>query len=167
MDHNIQLVVIKNKVQNTSKTGFMNIRITKEFRFEMAHALPGYDGPCKNIHGHSYQLNVTLKGKPISDDAHPKNGMVVDFSDLKKLIPDEIITVFDHSLVLNQNGKNKLLEHLPDQKLIIVDFQPTCENLLIHFVEKIKSNLPASVALHHLFLRETSTSYAEWYEEDN
>ncbi|MGZ4116332.1 MAG: 6-pyruvoyl trahydropterin synthase family protein, partial [Bacteroidia bacterium] len=63
----------------------MNIRVTKEFKFEMAHALLGHDGPCKNIHGHSYQLSVTLKGKPINDPSNPKTGMVVDFIDLKKL----------------------------------------------------------------------------------
>lgn len=145
----------------------MFIRVTKEFKFEMAHALPGHDGPCKNIHGHSYQLSVTLKGKPIDDAANPKNGMVVDFSDIKKLVNDEIIFLFDHSLVLNENTPEILIAGLQQHKLLLVDFQPTCENLLILFVKKLKSALPSSMLLHHLLLRETHTSYAEWYADDN
>jgi len=60
------------------------IRISKEFKFETGHALFGYDGLCKNVHGHSYKLTVTLMGTPISDSKNVKFGMVMDFSDLKK-----------------------------------------------------------------------------------
>jgi 6-pyruvoyltetrahydropterin/6-carboxytetrahydropterin synthase len=56
------------------------IRITKEFQFEMAHALLGHDGPCKNIHGHSYKLDVTVKGKVKQNTTDPDEGMVVDFT---------------------------------------------------------------------------------------
>ena len=143
------------------------IRVTKEFKFEMAHALLGYDGPCKNIHGHSYQLSVTLKGKPINDSSNPKTGMVVDFTDIKKLVTDELIHPFDHALVLNKNTAQETYAGLSNQKLIVVDFQPTCENILIHFVKILKKILPSTTMLHHLLLRETSTSYAEWYAEDN
>ena len=58
------------------------IHLTKIFRFEAAHALMGYDGRCRNIHGHSYEMRVTIKGNPIMDDNSPKNGMVMDFGDL-------------------------------------------------------------------------------------
>jgi 6-pyruvoyltetrahydropterin/6-carboxytetrahydropterin synthase len=145
----------------------MQVRVTKEFCFEMAHALLGHDGPCKNIHGHSYHLSVTLKGTPVENAADPKTGMVVDFADIKKLVNAEIIHPFDHALVLNKNTSKKLFDELQEQKLIVMDVQPTCENVLIHFVEKIKKALPVTVTLHHLMLRETNTSYAEWYAEDN
>jgi 6-pyruvoyltetrahydropterin/6-carboxytetrahydropterin synthase len=145
----------------------MYIRVTKEFKFEMAHALLGYDGPCKNIHGHSYELSVTLKGKVIDDATNPKTGMVVDFSDVKKLVNDEIVMLFDHSLVLNKNIRESLAAELQEHKLILVDFQPTCENMLLLFVSKLKNILPAAIPLHHLSLRETNSSYAEWYADDN
>ncbi|MGZ4033958.1 MAG: 6-pyruvoyl trahydropterin synthase family protein [Bacteroidia bacterium] len=145
----------------------MNIRVTKEFKFEMAHALLGHDGPCKNIHGHSYQLSVTLKGKPINDPSNPKTGMVVDFIDLKKLVNTEIIIPFDHALVLNKNIAGKVHSGLHEQKLILVDFQPTCENLVIYFAGRLKKVIPPDILLHHLLLKETSTSFAEWYAEDN
>lgn len=145
----------------------MNIRVTKEFKFEMAHALLGHDGPCKNIHGHSYQLSVTLIGKPLTDPSDPKTGMVVDFSDIKKLVNDEIIQPYDHSLVLSERTETIVYSGMKDQKLILVDFQPTSENMVIHFAKKLKASLPSGLFLHHLLLRETSTSYAEWYAEDN
>ena len=67
-----------------------HIRVTKEFRFEAAHALKGYDGPCKNVHGHSYELSVTVIGIPIADRQSTKLGMVMDFGDLKKIIKKQI-----------------------------------------------------------------------------
>lgn len=143
----------------------MNIRITKEFKFEMAHALWGYDGPCENIHGHSYTLTVTVKGKPLTNNKSPKLGMVMDFGDLKKIVASEIIEKYDHSLILNNTDQRISL--LNNQKLVSVDFQPTCENMLIHFSKLLISRLPKQVTLHHLLLKETSTSYAEWYAEDN
>lgn len=145
----------------------MQIRVTKEFRFEMAHALFGHDGPCKNIHGHSYQLAVTLMGVPIQNKDNPKAGMVVDFSDIKKLVNEEIVFPFDHSLVLNIDTPSSRYSGLAEQKLILLEFQPTCENLLIHFTKILKRILPPQVVLHHLLLRETSTSFAEWYSTDN
>ena len=76
-----------------------SIRITKHFDFESAHALYGYDGKCKNIHGHSYHIYVTVIGTPIEDDKHPKNGMVMDFGDLKVIVKREIVSKFDHAVV--------------------------------------------------------------------
>jgi len=69
-------------------------RITKQFTFETGHALYGYDGKCRNIHGHSYKLSVTVIGKPISDSSNVKYGMVIDFGDLKKIVNKEIVDVF-------------------------------------------------------------------------
>jgi 6-pyruvoyltetrahydropterin/6-carboxytetrahydropterin synthase len=145
----------------------MFVRVTKEFKFEMAHALFGHDGPCRNIHGHSYVLFVTVKGKPLQNLKSPKTGMVIDFADLKQIVNKEIIKVFDHALVLNKIGAVNFYQTLKEQKLILVDFQPTCENLVIHFTKQLRKGLPKGIILHHLLLKETSTSYAEWYAEDN
>lgn len=147
----------------------MKVRVTKTFYFEMAHALYGYDGPCKNIHGHSYQLSVTVIGKTNSDNANPKHGMVMDFSDLKKIVESSVIDKFDHSLVLNENSPHKTFvkENLLIGNVILVKYQPTSENLLIDFAGIIENSLPETVKLHHLKLRETPTSFAEWYAEDN
>lgn len=145
------------------------IRVTKEFNFEMAHALFGYDGPCRNIHGHSYVLSVTVVGKVNDLSSSPKNGMVVDFSDLKAIVKEEIIDQYDHALLLNGNSPHKQLAEKNDvfEKIILSNFQPTCENMIIEFVKKIQAKLPINIQLHHVALRETSTSFAEWYADDN
>lgn len=145
------------------------IRITKEFKFEMAHALYGHDGPCRHLHGHSYELFVTIKGIPIQDENSSKNGMVMDFGDLKKIVRAKIIDRFDHALVLNtQTPMPAGLDTFSlFDNMILVDFQPSSENLLVYFAELIKPELPANVQLYSMKLRETVTSYAEWFHDDN
>jgi 6-pyruvoyltetrahydropterin/6-carboxytetrahydropterin synthase len=145
------------------------IRITKEFRFEAAHALKGYDGPCKNIHGHSYELSVTITGMPVSAKGSPKNGMVMDFGEVKKIIKKSVIDPFDHALILSSGYPEDVIKGSgePFSNMIIVDYQPTSENLLIDFASRISNLLPSTVRLHSLRLRETATSYAEWFAEDN
>ncbi|MBP6557998.1 MAG: 6-carboxytetrahydropterin synthase [Flavobacterium sp.] len=147
-----------------------NIRITKQFSFETGHALYGYDGKCKNVHGHSYKLSVTVIGQPITDTSNVKYGMVIDFSDLKKIVKEEIVDIFDHATVFNQNTPHiELAAELKNRghHVILVDYQPTSENMVTDFAKKIKSRLPAAILLHSLKLQETETSFAEWYASDN
>ena len=147
-----------------------NIRITKQFNFETGHALYGYDGRCKNVHGHSYKLSVTVIGKPITDVSNVKFGMVIDFSDLKKIVKEEIVDVFDHATVFNQNTPHvELAKELKDRghHVILVNYQPTSENMVIDFSTKIKKRLPENIELFSLKLQETDTSFAEWYASDN
>jgi 6-pyruvoyltetrahydropterin/6-carboxytetrahydropterin synthase len=145
------------------------VRITKEFKFEMAHALYGHDGPCRHVHGHSYELFVTIKGVPVIDPQSPKNGMVMDFTDLKKIVHKNIVTVYDHALVLGNNVPSSEIPQREGlfERLIIVDFQPSSENLLIHFSKILIPLLPEGIQLYSMKLRETVTSYAEWFADDN
>ena len=85
------------------------IRLSRIFRFETAHALLGYDGACRHIHGHSYKLVVTIIGTPLQDESHPKNGMVMDFGDLKKTVENAVIEPFYHALLLNKNAPADLV----------------------------------------------------------
>jgi len=145
------------------------IRVTREFPFEMAHVLSGYDGPCRNVHGHSYRLFVTLSGTPVSDRQNPKNGMVIDFTDLKKIVKKEIINIFDHAVTVSSDynaGNPEAIRKLFGNT-IIVDYQPTCENLVADFAERIRKQLPQNVKLFSLKLYETASSFAEWYSSDN
>jgi len=134
----------------------------------MAHALYGYDGPCKNIHGHSYELEVSIGGIPLDDPSQPKHGMVMDFSDLKAIVKDQIVDRLDHALLLNGNSPHRDIPELDSnfEKVIFVDYQPTCENMLMDFVTRISLLLPHNVKLISLKLKETPTSYAEWHSID-
>ena len=146
------------------------IRITKQFNFETAHALHGYDGKCRNLHGHSYKLSVTLVGEPITDRTNVKYGMVMDFGDLKTIVNEEIVDVFDHATVFNKTtphlslGNNLKAE---GHHVIFVDYQPTTENMLVDFVDKIQKRLPELIKLHSIRLQETDSSFGEWYASDN
>lgn len=135
----------------------------------MAHALYGYDGPCKNIHGHTYHLSVTLIGKPSANLDDVKLGMVVDFGDLKKIVKDTLLETYDHALVLNEEAPYSKSEVISSEfeKVILVPYQPTCENLLLDFVEQLKKVFTSQMVLASVRLEETPTSYAEWSKDDN
>ncbi|WP_139957367.1 6-pyruvoyl trahydropterin synthase family protein [Flavicella sediminum] len=146
------------------------IRITKQFDFETGHALYGYDGKCRNVHGHSYKLSVTVIGTPIEDQNDVKYGMVIDFKDLKVIVKDEIVDKFDHATVFNKNTPHVELAHELEKRghsVILVDYQPTSEMMLVDFAQKINAKIPSSIKLHSLRLQETGTSYAEWFASDN
>ena len=122
------------------------------------------------MHGHSYKLSVTVIGKPISDNTNVKFGMVIDFSDLKKIVKEEVVDAFDHATVFNKNTPHvELAAELKNRghHVILVDYQPTSENMVTDFAQKIKSRLSDDIELHSLKLQETDTSFAEWYASDN
>ena len=145
------------------------IRLTRQFTFETAHALLNYDGPCKNIHGHSYKLQVTIIGQPITDVTDPKFGMVLDFGDLKKVVNTFIVEPLDHALILRNGTSPELLTLLQqlNHKMVLTPYQPTCEHMLIDFKDKLRNKLPATIKLHSLKLWETENSFAEWHASDN
>jgi len=145
----------------------MTVRVTKEFHFEGAHALVDYDGKCREIHGHSYKLFVTVTGKPRNEKNDPKNGMLLDFTDLKKVVNYLVTDKYDHALLLREDAP--LAKELKEcyGNIISLPFQPTCENLVIHFSDLLINRLPDGITLFSLKLYETATSYVEWFREDN
>lgn len=146
------------------------LRLTREFEFEMAHALEGYDGACRQIHGHSYKLFITVSGHPISDTADPKLGMIMDFGELKSMVNNLIIDRFDHALLLRETPSAQELVRAMQKKwdkIEVTPYQPTCENLLLFIVTQIQSALPNHIKLQEVKLYETARSHATWCAEDN
>ena len=146
------------------------IRLTKEFNFEAAHSLEGYDGACREIHGHSYRLFVTIKGEPSTDAYDPKQGMVMDFGLLKRIVNEQIVSRFDHAFVVRRTAQGQQLRQMLSDyysNIVMVDYQPTCENMLADFAARIARRLPEGIKLYALKMYETATSYAEWYAADN
>lgn len=139
-----------------------SIRVTKRFTFEMAHALRCHDGQCANIHGHSYVLDITISGVPADAPGHPKDGMVIDFADLKRIVKP-IVDRYDHALFLHeaQRGAVKLEDALFG-RVIFTPYQPTCENILLAIVEELEPQFSAEAKLCAARLQETATSWAEW-----
>ncbi|MBL7983055.1 MAG: 6-carboxytetrahydropterin synthase [Flavobacteriales bacterium] len=143
------------------------IRITKRYSFELAHALYAHDGGCAQVHGHSYVLEVTLLGIPRVEQGHPKNGMVMDFADLKAIVNKEVVHRYDHALLLSEQHRETIgTLGSPFGKVLFVPWQPTCENMVLDIVARIGTQLPAGVSLLAVRLHETATSYAEWNVHD-
>ncbi|MCB0765569.1 MAG: 6-pyruvoyl tetrahydropterin synthase family protein [Flavobacteriales bacterium] len=139
------------------------IRVTKRFTFEMAHALRCHDGLCAQIHGHSYVLDVTLAGEPKQEAGHPKDGMVIDFAELKKLVNKAVIDHYDHALVLHEKDRDQATSgHELYGRARFTPWQPTCENVLLDIVDRLRKALPDSGMLRAVRLQETHTSWAEW-----
>lgn len=146
------------------------IRLTKEFTFEAAHSLEGYDGLCREIHGHSYRLFVTVKGEPESNEASPKLGMVMDFGILKRIVNEQIVERLDHSFIMRRTPEAEEVADVLSyrfSKVVMTEYQPTCENMLADFAERLLGALPEDIELYSLRLHETATSYAEWFASDN
>ncbi len=145
------------------------IRLTKEFSFEMSHALEGYDGLCSQIHGHSYRMFVTVVGEPSDNPDDPKYGMVMDFGELKKIVNRLIVDKYDHSLVMRRTPSNAMVVDMLAgrfSRVVVSDYQPTCENMIAHFAAMIAAELPSRVRLYSMRLHETATSFAEWFAAD-
>jgi 6-pyruvoyltetrahydropterin/6-carboxytetrahydropterin synthase len=137
------------------------IRLTKVFRFETAHAIHGYNGQCKDIHGHSYVLHATVAGQANNDDYIPAPGFVFDFKDLKKA-GVEIVETLDHKLVLSKDYIAVHPEITNHANVVIWDFEPTAENILLYVKGVFLRNLPEEIKLVQLKIYETENSYAEW-----
>ena len=135
----------------------------------MAHMLHAYEGPCRNIHGHSYILEVTLAGEPLNQPGDPRDGMIMDFGELKNMVKEHIISRFDHALMINKlvpPGQQKVLAEL-SENLLVVDFQPTTENIAANIAGIMQEHLPSDVSLFSVRLYETVTAFAEWFADDN
>lgn len=139
------------------------VRATKRFTFEMAHALRCHDGLCAHIHGHSYVLDVTLAGVPLSRPGDPKDGMVMDFADLKAVVKQAVIDRYDHALVLNERERDQVPSgNALFGRTLYTPWQPTCENVLLDIVARVRPVLPEGVSLDAVRLQETATSWADW-----
>jgi len=130
------------------KVDAFEMSITKRFTFEAAHHLPGYKGECKYVHGHSYKLFVTISSLP---DQLYSNGMIMDFSALKKMVKVSILDRYDH-YDLNQFFEN------PTAEMMIVGIA----KLLNLAVEDYNNFGNPAVKLSKLVLYETEDNFVTW-----
>jgi 6-pyruvoyltetrahydropterin/6-carboxytetrahydropterin synthase len=141
------------------------ITITKIFRFETAHAIYGYQGPCAHIHGHSYELHVRVAAEENEAEYIGGTGIIIDFKDLKALVQTAVIKKLDHKLVLSREYLAATTNSFAEQEVVIFDAEPTAENLLIYIRKEIQNLFPENIRLRSLTLWETRDSYAEWFAQ--
>jgi len=138
------------------------LQLTKIFHFETAHALHGYAGACKNIHGHSYELHVTVSSVNDYQNYIPAPGFMIDFKEIKKLVNILVVENFDHKVILSKDFLSENPSFSSQEDLVILEAEPTAENLLIYILSNIQKGLPSNIQLVKLKLYETNDSYAEW-----
>jgi 6-pyruvoyltetrahydropterin/6-carboxytetrahydropterin synthase len=139
------------------------ITITKIFRFETAHAIRGYPGSCKNVHGHSYELHVAVKSKQPSDGYVSGLGIILDFKELKTIVQEKVVNRLDHKLLLSESYLAEKKPGFQLDEVVAFEAEPTAENILIFARDQILKVLPEHILLHSLKIWETRDSYAEWY----
>ena len=128
--------VLKNLVYNSKAL----IEVTKEFTFDSSHNLLDYVGDCARLHGHTYKLQVTVRGKV------NEIGMVLDFKDLKKIVKEGMLTMFDHHYLNSKMG-----------------FNTTAENMVVYIFDLLTLALKdEDVEVTSVKLWETPTSFAEF-----
>lgn len=137
------------------------ISVTKILRFEAAHVINEYPGACGRIHGHSYELHITVKLASAVGGYIGGMGIIYDFKDLKKLVSTEVIEVLDHKLLVSKKYVGTTKIHLPPEEIVVFEAEPTAENLLIFINERLRGKMPDEVRLISLRLWETKDSYAE------
>ena len=95
--------------------------------------------------------------------------MVIYFCDLKKIVHDQVVDQFDHSLMVSGQAPAEMIESYRKHfsNVIVSPFQPTCENLVSDVASRLAGMVPPGIFLHSVRLYETATAYAEWYASDN
>lgn len=137
------------------------VKISKEFSFDIAHMLDGHDGKCRNLHGHTYRLQVEVSG-PLHADG-PKAGMVMDYADLKMVVKQHVLDPMDHAFLYDTTSAREtqvatLLQQL-DSRVYGVAQRTTAENMACHIFETLRAQgLPVSLVR----LWETPTSCCEY-----
>ncbi|MBK7887961.1 MAG: 6-carboxytetrahydropterin synthase [Bacteroidetes bacterium] len=138
------------------------VSLTKIFTFDTAHALENYPGKCRHIHGHTYILHVTISGDIRNERGDPYDGIIIDFSELKKWVHDAVIQQFDHALLLREGSALAAMTFPEWERIYLTSYQPSCENILLDILQKLQTTIPNNILVKKLTLYETPTSYAEW-----
>lgn len=107
------------------------MEITTRLEFDAGHRIPDHKSQCRNLHGHRYVIEITLSGDIISEENASENGMVMDFSDVKRIAKKNIIDTWDHAFLVFKNdiAVVDFLNTLPDHKTVLFPKVPTAENM--------------------------------------
>lgn len=118
------------------------LTVTKKFEFEASHQLPNYNGTCRNLHGHTFKLEITVSDHKSETEKYPS--MVIDFKDFKKIVEEKVISQLDHKHLNNIFG----------------DEPSTSENIVLWIKDQLWEEF--GVHLQKIVLFETSNSFCTW-----
>ena len=145
------------------------MEITTKLEFDAGHRIPYHKSVCKNLHGHRYAIEVTIKGEVVSDKSNTNFGMVMDFKDAKELIKKTIVEEWDHSFIVHKDDTVVLqfLDSLDNHKTVVFPLIPTAENMALVAMEKLKISFNAEfgklIKPFKVRLYETPNNWADAY----
>jgi 6-pyruvoyltetrahydropterin/6-carboxytetrahydropterin synthase len=143
------------------------MQITTRLEFDAGHRIPHHKSQCRNLHGHRYALEVTLSGDIITASDVSESGMVMDFSDVKKIARESVVDVWDHAFLVFKEDKVILdfLNSLPQHKTVIFPSVPTAENMAAEAFKILKNQYKDTygnhLTLERVRLYETPNSWAD------
>jgi len=107
------------------------VSITRRLEFDSGHRIPNHCGQCRNIHGHRYRLDLTLSGEVLHREGASDEGMILDFSDIKTLATEHLVSKWDHAFLIYRGDTALLnfLQSMEGHKTVVLDAIPTVENL--------------------------------------
>lgn len=107
------------------------MQITRRLEFDAGHRIPNHNSQCRHLHGHRYAIEITLSGEVVETEGVSEQGMVMDFSDVKRIAKEQVVDAWDHAFIVYRNDKTVLefLNTLPNHKTVVLDVVPTAENL--------------------------------------
>lgn len=138
------------------------MEVTKIFSFEMAHAIQGYQGACRHIHGHSYILHISVSHTQLPSGYLPDPGFIIDFKQLKQIVKSNVIDRFDHSLVVSQAYLKEHPGFLIQENCEVWEYEPTAENILLFILNLLGKEMPPDIKITSAKLYETKDSYVSW-----
>jgi 6-pyruvoyltetrahydropterin/6-carboxytetrahydropterin synthase len=105
--------------------------ITRRLEFDAGHRIPNHASQCKHLHGHRYAIEITLSGDIITTEGQSEQGMVMDFSDVKRIAKEKVVDAWDHAFLVycGDRAVSDFLASLPGHKTVVLDVVPTAENL--------------------------------------
>ncbi len=142
--------------------------ITRRLEFDAGHRIPNHASQCKHLHGHRYALEITLSGDIITKEGVSEQGMVMDFSDVKRIAKEELVDAWDHAFLVYRGDKAVLdfLESLPGHKTVVLDAVPTAENLaMLAFVQlnhAYRDTYGNHLRLERVRIYETPNNWADY-----
>lgn len=143
------------------------MQITTRLEFDAGHRIPHHKSQCRNLHGHRYALEITLSGDIIVDNQLSESGMVMDFSDVKRIAREAVVDVWDHAFLVHKDDKTVLdfLNSLPNHKTVIFPTVPTAENMAAEAFKILKNQYLDTFGNHlkldRVRLYETPNSWAD------
>jgi 6-pyruvoyltetrahydropterin/6-carboxytetrahydropterin synthase len=146
--------------------------IVKQIEWDMGHRVMNHNSKCKNVHGHRYKIEISLKGDLIAKSGDSSEGMVIDFADIKKIAMEHVHDVLDHGFMVWDKDEilMDLFRNHPDLKHIVVPFTPTAENIAKWVFERLNDKytdiFKTGLRLNSIRLWETPTGYVICTQDD-